>query len=167
MFEVQGYHHFYQKKYVNTGDWKILQKNFKNGNFPEIPLNFSLKSFFFFPFNITHDWRAIDITVHLAPRYLGHSFQSSAWSFFSCNTLSVTHSDMASYSLSPKTKKISNIKKLCNSFCLQKRNLENLALRSSKHYPFSGCKDLIIGTHKPYFLVLLTKIGVTWSGKVQ
>ena len=34
-----------------------------------------------FTFSLMHDWRAMDFTVHLAPRYQGHSFQSSAMSF--------------------------------------------------------------------------------------
>ena len=50
-----------------------------------------------------HGWRAMDVTVHLAPIYQGHSVSVQCYEFWSSrNTPNVTHSDTDSYSDLPE-----------------------------------------------------------------
>ena len=41
-----------------------------------------LQKFVCFAFNIMHDWRAMTVTVHLAPRYQGHSLLIQCYEFY-------------------------------------------------------------------------------------
>ena len=77
---------------VNTGDLKILHKKMsKKGWFSRHYLQF-LQNFVWFAFNFMLDWRAMTVTIHLAL-----IVSPVLWLLSSCNTLSVTHSDTASY----------------------------------------------------------------------
>ena len=82
----------------NTSDLKILHKKRPNKvDFPDIFFNFS-KNFYLVCFNLMLDWRAITVTVYLAPWCEGHLLSVQCYDFLSShNTLSVTHSDTASY----------------------------------------------------------------------
>ena len=53
---------------VNTGDLKMLHKKYPN----KVDLKF-LQNVMCFAFNLMLDWRAMTITVHLAPWTKGHS----------------------------------------------------------------------------------------------
>ena len=83
---------------VNTSDVKILYKKMsKYGWFSRCYLLF-LQTFMWFAFNLMLDWRAMTVTVHLAPYSEGHSLSVQYYDFLSSrNTLSVTLSDTASY----------------------------------------------------------------------
>ena len=66
---------------VNTGDLKILCKNMpKKGWFSRHYLQF-LQTFMWFAFNLMLDWRAMTVTVHLAPWSTGHSFSVQCYDF--------------------------------------------------------------------------------------
>jgi hypothetical protein len=67
---------------VNTGDLKILHKKCQNMvDFLDIIFNFS-KNGMCFAFNFMYDWRAVTKTVHLAPRYQGHSLSVQCYEFY-------------------------------------------------------------------------------------
>ena len=66
---------------VNTGDLKILHKKMsKKGWFSRRYLQF-LKNFMWFAINLMLDWRAMTVTVHLAPWSKGHSLSVQCYDF--------------------------------------------------------------------------------------
>ena len=71
--------------------WKYFKKMSKKGWFSRRYLQF-LQSF---AFNFMHDWRAV------TKKSVSLIVSTVLWLLFSCNTLSVTHSDTALYALRP------------------------------------------------------------------
>ena len=66
---------------VSTGDLKILHKKMsKKGWFSRRYLQF-LQNFMWFAINLMLDWRAMTITVHLAPWSKGHSLSVQCHDF--------------------------------------------------------------------------------------
>ena len=61
--------------------WKYGTKKGQNTFFHYVSFNF-FKKVIIFSFNITHDWKALDIIVHLAPRNQGHSFSVQCYDEF-------------------------------------------------------------------------------------
>ena len=66
---------------VNTGDQKILHKKCPNMVDFQTLSSISL-NFLWFAFNLLLDWRAFTDTVHLAPRYQGHSLSVNSYEFY-------------------------------------------------------------------------------------
>ena len=68
--------------YVNTGDLKILHKKCQN----KVDLLWRylkfLQKIMCFAFNLMHDWRAMNVTVCLAPRHQGHSLSVQWYEFY-------------------------------------------------------------------------------------
>jgi hypothetical protein len=66
---------------VNTGDQKILHKKMsKKGWFYRHYLQF-LQNFMWFAINLMLDWRAMTVTVHLAPWSKGHLLSVQCYDF--------------------------------------------------------------------------------------
>ena len=81
-----------RNKIVKTSDLKIFHKKMSKNGLCSRRYHQFLLNLMCFVFNFMHDWRAVTNTVHLAPRYQGHSLSFQCYDFclhtilFFCNS---------------------------------------------------------------------------------